>query len=71
MQYTLQFAWEGRLSKNKLITLILPPGLNAKPILEVHPLILPLTDLHDLTEACQAAERVAALHAKGEPTTTN
>jgi hypothetical protein len=62
MQHTLQFAWVGRLSKNKLITLVLPPGQNAKPILEIHPLILPLEDLPDFTEACQSAQRVAAAH---------
>jgi hypothetical protein len=62
MNYTLQFAWAARASKTKLITLSIPAGPSPKPEIEVHPLHLPLADLHDMAEACQAAERIAASH---------
>jgi hypothetical protein len=60
MDYTLQFAWHTSDTKDKLITLKIPPGPDPTPAVEVHPYALSVPQLHELMLAALACERVIA-----------
>ena len=60
MDYTLQFAWHTSDTKDKLITLKIPPGPSPTMAIEVHPYALTLPQVHDMMLATLACERVIA-----------